>query len=537
VAAVDLLIRGARLIDGSGAPWVRGDLAVSAGRIAAIGPSLDLAATDTVLAEDRYLAPGFIDAHCHDDLIGLREPARPEKTAQGVTTVVVGNCGFSLFPHDGASAAPLRRHFGSLLGDVAADEVFADFAGYRARLEGQGMAPNLVALAGHAALRLAVVGADERPATAVERRAMQALLDAQLRQGAAGLSLGLAYPPSAYADEDELLALAETVAAHGAILAAHVRSYEGGLLTAVDEFLALLARARAAGLLSHLQAAGRPYWGGVRHAIARLEAARRDGVDVAFDMYPYPAGSSTILQLLPPSAQAGGVDRLLARLDQPAERERLRRAVVDGLAADAGWESKVRLIGWSNVQIAGVADPALKPLEGQRLDAAAAGGDPFDFLLRLVAADRGRTSIVMFQLDDGDLRAALTHPLHMLGSDGLPRPGSRPHPRAFGSFPRYIGHCSGDLGWLGLEAAVRHMTAAPAARFGLADRGSLRLGGAADLVLFSPGARDGATFEQPTLPPVGIDRVWVAGAAVIVAGRATGARPGRVLSPSPQPQE
>lgn len=525
-----LLIANARIVDGSGAPWFRGEVLVDGGRIAAVGHGLDARGAARFDAGDRYLAPGFIDAHCHDDLIFLREPSRPEKAAQGVTSIVVGNCSFSLFPR----ADGLRAHFGSLLGEVAEDEIFADFGAYRARLEGQGIALNLIGLVGHAALRLAVVGPDDRPATAAERAAMQALLARQLDQGAAGLSLGLVYPPSAYADEAELRALAETVAAHGAILAAHVRSYEGGLIGSVDEFIGLVRAAKAIGLLSHLQAAGRPYWGSVPKAIARLEAARAEGVDISFDMYPYPAGSSTILQLLPPSAQAGGIERLLQRLADPAERAALEKAVLEGIAPDAGWESKIRLIGWENVVIGGVASAALKPLEGRKLSdiAAAEGEAPFDTLCRLILADRGQTNIVMFQLDDGDLRAALTHPLHMLGSDGLPRPGSRPHPRAFGSFPRYIARCAGDFGWLSLEEAVRHMTSAPAQRFGLYDRGLIRAGMAADLVLFGPDIRDGAEFTAPTLPPQGIDRVWVAGRTVVANGAVTGELPGRFLGRS-----
>ncbi|XKH34822.1 amidohydrolase family protein [Azospirillum doebereinerae] len=352
-----ILVRGARILDGTGAPWFRGDVRIAGGRIAQIGSGLAPGDAEVLEAEDRYLAPGFIDAHCHDDLIQLRRPGRPEKVAQGVTTVVVGNCSFGLYPQRPDSALPLREHFGSLLGAVGAEETFADFAAYRAALDGRGTAINLVSLVGHAALRLAVMGWQNRPATAEEREAMAALLADQLRQGAHGLSLGLVYPPSAWADRAELVRLAEVVAEHGALLAAHVRSYEGGLIASVDEFLDLLTSGGASGLLSHLQAAGRPYWGSLPRAVDRLETARRDGVDVSFDMYPYPAGSSTILQLLPPSALSGGVETLLARLADAEGYDALRRAVEDGTApGDAGWESKIRLIGWENVRIGGVGD-------------------------------------------------------------------------------------------------------------------------------------------------------------------------------------
>lgn len=527
------LIRGARLIDGTGAPWFRGDLLVEDERIAAIGDRLEMPGALVVEAQDRYLAPGFIDAHAHDDLAYLRHPGRPEKVAQGVTCVVVGNCSFGLYPQKPGSAPLLREHFGNLLGTVAAGESFADFAGYRAALEGRGVAINLVSLVGHAGLRLAAMGWQNRPATSEEREAMAALLADQLRQGAHGLSLGLVYPPSAWADTAELVRLAEVVAEHGALLTAHVRSYEGGLIASVDEFLDLLKAGGAKGLLSHLQAAGRPYWGSLPRAVERLEIARSDGVDVSFDMYPYPAGSSTILQLLPPSALSGGVEALLDRIADPAGLAALRRAVEEGDSpADPGWESKIRLIGWENVRIGGVAEPSLARCEGLSLAeiAEAREAGPFDTLVSLVVADRGRTNIVMFQLSEDDLSLALSHPLHMLGSDGLPRETGKPHPRAFGSFPRYLARAlNGETG-MRVEEAVRHMTAVPAQRFGLSDRGLLRPGLVADLTLFAADVADRATFQDPTLPPQGITDVLVAGAFVLRDGQHTGARPGRALT-------
>ena len=529
------LIRGARVVDGTGAPWFRADVLVAGTRIAAVGQGLAAPGARTVEAADRYLAPGFIDAHCHDDLVFLREPTRPEKVLQGVTSVVVGNCSFSLYPARPASAEALRLHFSGLLGETAPHEVFDGLDAYRAALHGRGIGPNLVSLVGHAALRLAVMGYEDRPATPGEVAAMADLLDAQLAAGAAGLSLGLVYPPSAYADAPEMAALAATVRRHGRVLAAHVRSYEAGLVEAVDEFLGLLRASGAAGLLSHLQAAGRPNWGGVPRAIARLEAARAEGIDVAFDMYPYPAGSSYMLQLLPPEAQAGGLDRLAARLRDPAGRAALRDWVENGPSDPHAPQSKVSLIGWSNVLLSGIGAPALKRFEGLRMDAAAAeaGLDPFDLLVRCVLEDAGQTAIVMFQLDAADLRAACTHGLHMFGSDGLPRPGTRPHPRAYGTFPRVIGKLARADGWFGLEDGVRRMTSAPAQRFGLQDRGLLRPGLVADLVLFAADTVDRATFEDPVQMPHGISDVWVAGEAVVEAGAVTGRLPGRVLGGGP----
>ena len=527
----DTLIKGARVLDGTGAPWFRADVRLSGGFITGIGPDLSAADAAVVEAEDRYLAPGFIDAHCHDDLAFLREPDRPEKALQGVTSIVVGNCSFSLYPAPPHATDLLRGHFGGLLGETAQSEVFADFSGYRAALEAPGIALNLVSLVGHAALRLAVMGYERRPATEAEIAAMQALLAAQLKAGAVGLSLGLVYPPSAFAERAELVALAETVRAEGGLLAAHVRSYEGGLLSSIEEFIDILTAAKVPGLLSHLQSAGRPNWGAIPAALARLEAARAAGIDISFDMYPYPAGSSYVLQLLPPAAQEGGLGALRARLADPAARADLRRWVEQG-STDGHAQSKIALIGWGNVLISGVGTPALKPLEGQRMDAAAAGLgiEPFDLLAKLVAEDDGQTAIVMFQLDDGDLQAACCHRLHMVGSDGLPRPGTRPHPRAFGSFPRILGPLRRDRHWFTLEDAVRRMTSVAAQRFGLATRGLVRPGMVADLVLFEETVTDRATFEEPAQTPTGITDVWVAGQPVVAQGKSTGARPGKVLA-------
>jgi N-acyl-D-amino-acid deacylase len=527
----ETLIKRARVVDGTGAPWFRADVRLSGSQIAAIGPDLPAPGATVIEAEGRYLAPGFIDAHCHDDLAFLREPDRPEKALQGVTSIVVGNCSFSLYPAPPHAIDLLRGHFGGLLGETARSEVFTDFDAYRDALEAPGIALNLVSLVGHAALRLAVMGYERRAATPSEIAAMQRLLAAQLGAGAAGLSLGLVYPPSAFAGWAEMVALAETVREAGGLLAAHVRSYDGGLMASIEEFIDILSAAQVPGLLSHLQSAGRPNWGAIPAALARLEAARMAGIDISFDMYPYPAGSSYVLQLLPPEAQEGGLAALRARLADPAARAELRHWVERG-SADSHAQSKIALIGWGNVLISGVGRPSLKSLEGQRMDAAAAGLglDPFDLLARLVEEDDGQTAIVMFQLDEGDLQAACCHRLHMVGSDGLPRPGTRPHPRAFGTFPRILGPLRRDRQWFTLEDAVRRMTAMPAQRFGLATRGLIRPGMVSDLVLFEETVEDRATFEEPAQTPAGITDVWVAGQAVVARGKTTGARPGKVLT-------
>ncbi len=527
----ETLIRNARIIDGTGAPWYRGDLIISGRLICRIGSGLEAGPdAEVVDAGERYLAPGFIDAHCHDDLIFLRERERPEKAFQGVTSIVVGNCSFSLYPSTPDSAEMLRGHFSGLLGETKQDEIFGDLAGYREALEGEGIALNVVSLVGHAALRLAVMGFDRRPANDAEIERMCALLAEQLRQGACGLSLGLVYPPSAFADQDELVALARTCQAHGKLLAAHVRSYEAGLFDAIDEFGGLLRASGTAGLLSHLQSAGRPNWGQIPAAIERLEAMRAEGIDISFDMYPYPAGSTWMLQLLPPALMNGGLDGLKARLADPEQRAVVRDWVEHGGDAFPG-QSKVFLIGWENVRLSAVGVPGLKHLEGSDMRAAAEklGTVPFDLMLRFIEEDSGQTGIILFQLDETDLHDACCNRLYMAGSDGLPRPGSKPHPRAFGTFPRIAGTLRRDRKWFSIEDAVRRMTSVAAQRFQLYDRGLIRPGLAADIVLFEDAITDNATFADSTALPSGISHVWVNGSAVIANGRQTGNRPGKLI--------
>lgn len=529
----DTLIRAARIIDGTGAPWYRGDILLSGGRITRIGRDLPVSGARVVDADERYAAPGFIDAHCHDDLICLRERGRPEKAFQGVTSVVVGNCSFSLYPATPTSREDLRQHFSGLLGETKDSEIFADLNGYRHALceaDGAGIALNLVSLVGHAALRLAIIGHDDRPATPEEREAMCSLLETQLLQGAAGLSLGLVYPPSAFADEAELVALGRTVGRNGRVLAAHIRSYEAGLLDATEEFGRVLGASGAAGLLSHLQSAGRPNWGRIPDAISLLESMRRDGIDVSFDMYPYPAGSTWILQLLPAASMEGGLSGLRRRLADPAQRMVLRRWVNQGGPEFPG-QSKVSLIGWENVRLSAVRLESLKHLEGLDMKAAAARLEiePFDLMLRLIEEDDGQTGIILFQLSEEDLHAACCNRLFMAGSDGLPRPGSKPHPRAFGTFPRLAGPLVRDKTWFSLEEAVRRMTSMAAQRFSLSDRGLLRPGMAGDVVLFEDSITDRATFDEPSQLPSGVSHLFVNGGMVIEDHNETATRLGRVL--------
>ena len=553
------IFQNVRLIDGTGSPAYPANVVVENGRVTQIGPvrnsehetrparprvrrslgeggSLgEVGNPEQLSAEGAYLAPGFIDSHTHDDLAVLHQPDHPAKLRQGVTTVVVGNCSFSNYPTAGND--DLKQHLGSLLGDIESDDLFPDFTSYKNRLQKIGVGLNVVSLVGHGSLRLAVMGFEQREPTETELENMCRLLEKQLRQGAHGLSLGLVYPPSAFAGRSELVRLAKVVRQSDRLVAAHIRSYEGGLLTSIAEFLDVLRESDAKGLLSHLQVAGKPYWGTMPAALKLIDEARQQGIDINVDMYPYLAGSSTILQLLPPSAQEGGFSALLARLDDPAQYAAIQKLTEPGPQphshshSHSSWESKVALIGWNNVRIGSAVHPEIKQYEGKSIGEAArlSGLTPFEFTVHAIRMDQGRTNIIMFQLSDEDLKCVHQYPVQMVGSDSIPRRGGRPHPRMFGSFPKVVGRFALQEGLFSLEEAIRRMTSLPAQRFQLGNRGVIRPGAIADLVLFNDNFLDRATFEEPELFPSGLLGVWVNGVRVVNENETLSERPGRVL--------
>lgn len=528
----DTIIANARIIDGTGAPWYRSSLGIIGDKIAKIGPFTDeeiSLATNVLDAADDYLSPGFIDSHTHDDSAIFSAPEHESKTRQGVTTIVTGNCGFSTYPN--GDIDEVRDHLRTLLGNVPSEHFFSNFTSFGDHLTKNGIGLNVASLVGHGPLRISVMGYEQREATADEVEMMAQLLEDQLKQGAIGMSLGLVYPPSAYAGIEELVTLAKVVSKYDRLLSAHIRSYEGNLLRSIDEFLEILHLSKARGLLSHLQAAGRPYWEIlIPQAIEKIESSRSEqGIDIAVDMYPYLAGSSTILQLLPPSAMAGGIYELLRRINDPIYREELRELTEGG--SEPGWESKIALIGWENVVISSVLDESLRQFEGMNMTAAAnvSQMSEFDFLLFVVETDLGTTNIIMFQQSEVDLHKTLASRLHMIGSDSIPRDGGKPHPRMYGSFPRVIGRLAKQDGLMFLEEAIRKATSLTAQRFGIMDRGIIRPQMIADLVLFGADFLDSATFEEPTLPPVGLRSLWVNGIQTIEKGKPLGNLRGRII--------
>jgi N-acyl-D-aspartate/D-glutamate deacylase len=518
----DILITNARIVDGTGGPTVNGSVAIRDGRIAGVGTVTGDAAR-TIDAGGRVLAPGFIDPHSHSDYALLIDGNAESKIRQGVTTEVIGESG---------SVAPQKP---------SPDRSWSDFAGYFAAVGKSGTSVNLLSYVGLGQVRELVMGNAERPPTRAELAQMAGLVSEAMTQGAYGVSTGLIYAPNAYAKIDELIALAKPAAAAGGIYASHLR-YDGEKLRdGIEEAIAIGEGAKIPVHVFHLKVTGAPNFGRMKEVIDLVDTARKRGLELSADQYPYTASSTGLAQTIPPWAHEGGGAKLADRLKDPETRARIRQEMDD---PHPTWENRLISAGsWHNVQIANVpaatgVDSGYKRYEGRRVDEAAreAGKDPYDFVFDFLIATRGNVGCVWFIIDENDLRLAMRQPWVSIGSDGAalatsgPLRNGVPHPRNFGTFPRVLGRYVRDEHVLSLEQAVHKMSGLTAAQMHITDRGLVRDGLAADLVLFDPDTiADKATFEDPFQYPVGITTVIVNGRMVLDNGRHTGQRPGVVI--------
>ena len=518
----DLLITNARIIDGTGRPSVTGSVGVRDGRIAAVG-RVSGAATRTVDAGGKVLAPGFIDPHSHSDLTLLTDGNAESKIRQGVTTEVIGESG---------SVAPRKPGGG---------QAWTDFTGYFAAIERSKSAVNLLSYVGLGQVREYVMGNDERAPTPNELEKMSGLVSDAMKQGAYGVSTGLIYSPNAYATLDELVALSRPASAAGGFYASHLR-YDGAKLReGLEEAIAIGERARLPVHVFHLKVTGAKNFGRMKEVIAIVEAAKKRGVEFSADQYPYVASSTGLSQTIPPWAHEGGGAKLAERLKDPATRARIRKEMDD---PNPTWENRLISAGtWHNVQLASIgsrAEPpsAYKKYEGMRVDdaAKAAGKDPYDFVFELLIAERGSVGCVWFIIDENDLKLAMKQPWVSVGSDGSalatsgPLRAGVPHPRNFGTFPRVLGKYVREEHVIPLEQAVHKMSGLTASQLHITDRGLIKTGLAADLVIFDPATvADRATFTDPFQYPVGIPTVIVNGRVVLDNGRHTGERPGIII--------
>ena len=503
-ADFDLLIRGARVVDGTGSPWFRADVGVSAGVIVAVGSLSEATATRVVEARELILAPGFIDVHTHveDEIENLPDAANYLR--DGVTTIVTGNCGGSR----------------------------TDLAAFFTRLEELGMGPNLASLIGHNTVRRKVMGSDDRRAEPDEIAAMQTLVDTAMRDGAVGLSTGLIYVPGTYAGTDEVIALAEVATRHGGVYATHMRSDGLEVMAAIAEAIEVGRQTRIPVEISHFKVASPKMWGRADEIVALVERARLDGVDVVVDQYPYEWSSTGLSSTLPSWALAGGQDRLVERLRDPATRARIAVEMVRDLKAEGYKDYSYAVVARfePDPTIEGKSITEINRLRGRRKGLK----NEIDTILELMEA--GGAQMLYHKMSNRDVERILRYPNTAVASDGhIIDPGvGVPHPRSYGTNARVLAEYVRTRKLLTVEEAVRRMTSLPARTFRLQDRGLIRPGCAADLVLFDPDRiADRATLASPHHYSEGFALVTVNGAVVVEGDALTGARPGRVLRHRP----
>jgi dihydroorotase/N-acyl-D-amino-acid deacylase len=527
----DVLIRNAHVVDGTGSPWYASDLGIQNGRITAIGRLTNGKANQTIDARGMVVAPGFIDMLGQSELTILVNPHLPSKIYQGITTEITGE-GSSIAPLNDAIRAADRRgynHYG-----VKPD--WTTFREYTARLEKQGLGINLASYVGATQVRRVVLGDDNRPPNGPELERMKTLVRQAMQDGAIGLSTSLQYAPAPYATTEELIALAAESAKLGGIYATHLRSEGDAIMAALDEAIRIGREAHIPVEIWHLKAAGKQNWGRMPEIVAHIEDARKNGVDITADTYAYPAWFNTFSAFIPPWAHDGGDAKLIERLKDPAMRAKIRK---DMETPSTTWDNEWNEIpGADAILVSVVQNPKLQRLQGQTIAQVAKqwGKDPIDTIFDLLIEDQAFTSVAVFGMSEPDVALALQQPWVSICNDsqGTAPDGllgkEHPHPRAYGTFPRILRKYVREEKKLRLEEAIRKFSALPAQKMRLSDRGVLKQGMWADIVVFDPATiRDLATFENPNQLSEGMEYVLVSGVPVIEGGKMTNALPGKVL--------
>jgi dihydroorotase/N-acyl-D-amino-acid deacylase len=527
----DVVILHGHIIDGTGSPWYDGDVGIRQGRIAAIGSLGGRPAKRRIDATGKVVAPGFIDMLGQSELTILVDPRLPSKIYQGITSEITGEGGSVAPLNDAMIAAdkPGYDHYG-----ITPD--WRSLRGYFAHLEKQGMGINLASYVGATSVRRMVLGDDDIQPDGGQIKKMQMLVRQAMEDGAVGLSSSLQYAPAPYAKTEELIALASEAAEFGGIYATHMRSEGDGVLSSIDETARIGREAHIPVEIWHLKAAGKANWGRMPDIVARIEQVRASGVEMSANSYGYTAWFNSLSAFIPPWAHDGGDAKLLARLADPAERARIRQ---DMLTPGGDWDNEWQEVpGPEGIQISVVQNPAMLPLQGKRLSEIAAlwHEDPIDALCDILIKDQAFTQTAVFGMDEADVLLALKQPWLSIDNDSSgAAPDGRlgeehPHPRAYGTFPRILRKYVREEQQLTLSDAIRKFSALPAQKLRLADRGVLKQGMWADIVVFDPATiRDKATFESPNQLSEGMDFVLVNGTPVIADGKMTGLLPGKVL--------
>ncbi|MHB8410997.1 MAG: N-acyl-D-amino-acid deacylase family protein [Candidatus Acidiferrales bacterium] len=530
-APYDVVIRNGHIIDGTGSPWYAGDIGIRDGRIVAIGNLSRAHAKQVIDAAGRVVAPGFIDMLGQSEVTMLVDPHVPSKIFQGITTEITGE-GDSIAPQTDATLKDFHEEFAH----YGVTPNWRTFTQYFARLQKQGMGINLGTYVGATIVRRVVIGDADRPATPADLEKMKALVAEAMREGALGLSTALQYPPAPYASTDELIALASVASQYGGIYATHMRSEGDGEMAALAETARIAREAHVPVEIFHLKTAGKPNWGKMPQVVAFIDKQRSEGVDIEADTYAYTAWNNDLAAFIPPWAHDGGDAKMIARLKDPATRARIRK---DMQTRSTSWDNEWQEVsGPEGVLISSVQNPDLMPLQGKTLADVAKmwHEDPIDALCDLLIKDNAFTNVSVFGMSEPDVELALKQPWVSIDNDygGMSPTGllgkEHAHPRAYGTFPRIIRKFVRQKHLLTLPDAIRKFSALPAQREHLIDRGVLKKGMWADVVVFDPAKlHDVGTYENPNQLAVGMDYVLVNGVPVIAAGKMTNALPGKVL--------
>lgn len=525
---MDLVLENGRLVDGTGNPWFFGDVGIKDGKIVRVG-RVNQRRLETIDAGGRVVSPGFIDGHCHSDLMVLDDPGSEIKLQQGVTTEVVGNCGMTPAPFAPQNLDLLRTYVEPVLGNTGQEWRWETVEQYFDALTEAGPSENVATYVGHGTLRIAVMGFENRPASGEESDHMKGLLEEAFQAGAIGLSLGLMYAPGSYTPREELAELCSVLSRYGGLLATHIRGEGNSLIPSIEEVIWIAERSGVPLQISHLKAAGGGNWGSVTRAMELIERARSRGLDVTCDVYPYTAGSTSLTTLLPPWALEGGVSQTLERLGDPASRGRIKAELRQ---EQDEWDNLVASTGWDSVYISSLSKDRDANLAGKNiLEASESRGiDPEDCMMDLLLEQDGKVSIVFFHMAGSDVEQVLGWEKSLIASDSLHEQAEKPHPRLYGTFPHVLARYVREKKLLTLEEAVRKITSFPARRFNLGKRGLIAPGYAADLVVFDPETvQDKATYEDPKHFPEGISHVLVNGARMVESGALMETGEGKVI--------
>ena len=530
----DIAIRNAEVIDGSDSPPFSSDVAVKNGRIVKIGSLGSQAAEQDLEAAELTLSPGFIDSHSHADLVFAFGDEEHEKLRMGVTSEIIGQCGFSVYPLSAEYASLRQQSMSGFLPGRSLSWTWSNLSEYKAFVEKNGLTHNVIPLVGHGSIRQAVSGNSHLKPSPEQLNQMRRFLEETIKAGAYGLSSGLIYPPGCFSDADELISLCQVAANNRGFYSTHIRGESAVLIdAALNEALKV---GQIVGLpihISHLKVIGlrEQDRNSIVQVLEKIDLARAEGTDVSFDCYPYTKGSTLLSALLPLWAHQGGTEGLLDRLQSTQQRKKIRSSIE---ASDFEGENWLKTCGFKAVTISSVPDQSFKSYVGRDLHeiASETGRDPYDELFDLLIRARGNIFMVFSMLRTEDMKIAIKHPLSMIGTDALPcPPGSgKPHPRGYGTFPRILGRYVRDEDLMPLTTAVHKMTGAPAARFGLKNRGLIAEGMWADIVLFNKHTiRDHSTYEDPRQYPNGISYVIVNGQVALKDGKIMATDCGRVL--------